>query len=128
MRRLTPFTATKPANSLVRSSVSRMISALIDATPPGCCMVRTFGTTVQPQRSAQSPSYAALAGRCGSNSLTTRKDFLGPRHDVHPGDFYSMDYEASQHKWGLIRFMCRACSEQCTVTPTRAYAALDPTP
>src|SRR5438132_14233478 len=48
MRRLTPFTATKPANSLVRSSVSRMISELIDATPPGCCIVRMFGATVQP--------------------------------------------------------------------------------
>src|SRR6188474_2835370 len=31
-RRLTPFTATKPANSLVRSSVSRMMSPLIDVT------------------------------------------------------------------------------------------------
>src|ERR1044072_5157281 len=34
-RRLTPFTATKPANSLVRSSVSRMVS-LIDAESPLC--------------------------------------------------------------------------------------------
>src|SRR5258708_8188766 len=33
-RRLTPLTATNPANSFVISSVSRMVSALINATFP----------------------------------------------------------------------------------------------
>src|SRR5262245_58787719 len=40
--RLTPLTATKPANSLVRSSVSRMISELMDATSPQWAIFHMF--------------------------------------------------------------------------------------
>src|SRR5712691_4164088 len=44
----------------------------------------------------QPSSYSAPTGRCGSISLATRKDFLDPRHHMHPHGFYSMDYDASQ--------------------------------
>jgi len=58
-----------------------------------------FGAIVQPSRPQQPSSYPAPADRCGSISLAVRKGFLGPRRRMHPHDFYSMGYDASQSKW-----------------------------
>src|SRR6185503_8279880 len=67
-RRLTPFTATKPANSLVRSSVSRIVS-LIDAAVPSTAFTATF-------RKARPVDlrWRSVAVQAGDQKLTARPD------------------------------------------------------
>src|SRR3954451_19817231 len=110
-RRLTPFTATKPANSLVRFSVSRMKSSLTTPRPRLLATVVARPQQVQQNAWGSRParSLAGNRGQAASRPDPFRAPPQGSRRPArHRGGAYAATLpQASPHYYVMARWPWR---------------------